>query len=211
MNWVDSARRILNLTHDKSTDVPSPNSYDATNGSTTGADLDFWEDKNSRQNTTAFSQQDLSLPRSVHGFLAKETLPGAFGREQLRTTYDAILSYLVPQAEMHGMQTNPMEEAYENMQRAERMIHVAERSLVPNGSILMATGQLTLSQALELVDRMDQSFLDVMELSHGSALARARKVMNVLTQRANRSIDRQRASLTPTTQQKPNLKRLAHI
>ena len=160
-----------------------------------GTGPDFWEDGSSRQNTTAFSQQDLSLPRSVHGCLAKETLPGAFGREQLRTTYDAILSYLVPQAEMHGVLSDPIEESHENMQRAERMIQVAERSLFTNGSMLMATGQLTLSQALELVDRMDQSFLDVLELSHGNALARARKVMNVLFQRAYMSIDRQRASL----------------
>ena len=194
MNWVHSASRILNLTQDGHGSKTISNSLShRVRGESTGPD--FWEEGSSRQNTTAFSQRDLSLPRSVHGYLAKETLPGAFGREQLRTTYDAILSYLVPQAEMHGVLSDPIEESYENMQRAERMIQVAERSLFTNGSMLMATGQLTLSQALELVDRMDQSFLDVLELSHGNALARARKVMNVLFQRAYMSIDRQRASL----------------
>eukprot|EP01043_Picozoa_sp_COSAG02_P008322 COSAG02_NODE_264_length_26618_cov_244.096459_6_plen_395_part_00 len=214
MDWVKSARRILNLTHDDHSstladaanvaapnDTGIPDSYGVGGYGATGSGSDFWEDGNSRQHTAAFSQRDLSLPRSVHGYLAKETLPGSFGREQLRMTYDAIVAYLVPQSDVHTTVPDPTEEVYENMQRAERMIHVAERSLVTNGSILMATGQLELSQALELVDRMDQSFLDVMELSHGNALARARKVMNVLTQRAYMSIDRQRASLAPTTQQ----------
>ena len=44
---------------------------------------------------------------------------------------------------------------------------------------------------------MDQSFVEVVELSHGSALARAQKVMNALTMRANLTLARQRGSLLP--------------
>lgn len=197
MGWVKSARRILNLSHDGS----ESKSYGVGMGEATGSELEFWADEgNFERRTTQVIQRDLSLPRSVHGYFAKETLPGTFGREQLRTTYDVILSYLVPQVELHGAVMDPMQEAYENMQRAERMLNVAERSLSSSGSLLVATGQLTLSQALELVARMDQSFVDVMELSQGAALARARKVMNVLTQRANMSIDRERTNLAPQAQ-----------
>jgi|EP01046_Picozoa_sp_COSAG06_P021626 hypothetical protein len=209
MDWVSSARRVLNL-QEGHADSDAPRSNGLDSGSAAG----FWEERDpleegdplqpgggrSAAAAIAFSQKDLSLPRSVHGYLAKESLPGAFGREQLRTTYDAILAYLVPQAELHGAVTDPMDEAYENMQRAERMVHIAERSLHSGGSVLIATGRLALPQALELVDRMDQSFVDVMELSHGSALVRAQKVMNILMQRANMSVDRQRSELKIPTQ-----------
>ena len=52
---------------------------------------------------------------------------------------------MVTQVELHGDVVDKAEEAYQNVQRAERMVDIAERSLQGGrGTLLMATGAFSI-------------------------------------------------------------------
>ena len=145
MAWIPAAKKILNLQDGRGVER-SPGGFAP------------------RLTTDNRAEFAMDLPQGVHGHFAHEELPLA-GRERLRANYDAILAYLVPQKE-HGYSSEPAEESVQNLRNAERMVAVAERSLVAesggggmgsggSGSLLLATGRLGLHHVLALVERMD--------------------------------------------------------